>query len=92
MYFTLEVVNFFLLYLIYVDVDMYDASTDTVAEPRSPIVTDLGQVQYVFSDKTGTLTQNVMRFKRCSIDGMIFGAPVGKARPLSEEKDNSNKS
>ena len=58
-----------MLYLVYVDIDMYDDTTDTCAEPRSTIVTDLGQIQYIFTDKTGTLTQNVMRFKRCSIDG-----------------------
>ncbi|OEU23504.1 putative phospholipid-translocating P-type ATPase, partial [Fragilariopsis cylindrus CCMP1102] len=72
MYFTLEIVNFFLMYLIYVDDDMYDETTNTIAEPRSTIVTDLGQIQYIFTDKTGTLTQNVMRFKRCSI-GTGFG-------------------
>ena len=83
MYFTLEVVNFFLMYLIYVDDMMYDATTDTIAEPRSTICTDLGQIQYIFSDKTGTLTQNVMRFKRCSIDGAIFGPPVEKTRPTA---------
>jgi magnesium-transporting ATPase (P-type) len=74
-------VNFFCLWLVYVDPDMYDPKTDTRAVARSTNVTDLGQVQYIFSDKTGTLTQNVMRFKRCSVDGMIFGAPVEKVRP-----------
>ena len=34
---------------------------------------DLGQAEYVFSDKTGTLTQNVMKFKRCSVGGKIYG-------------------
>ena len=72
MYFTLEIVNFFLMYLIYVDDDMYDETTNTIAEPRSTIVTDLGQIQYIFTDKTGTLTQNVMRFKRCSIGTSIL--------------------
>ena len=63
------------------DPDMYDPTTDTRAEARSTIYTDLGQIQYIFSDKTGTLTQNVMRFKRCSVDGMVFGRPVIKANP-----------
>eukprot|EP00536_Pseudo-nitzschia_multiseries_P002375 jgi/Psemu1/251596/estExt_Genewise1Plus.C_310085 len=81
MYFTLEVCNFFLMWLISVDPDIYDPTTDTRAEPRSVTYTDLGQIQYVFSDKTGTLTQNVMRFKRCSVDGMVFGKPVAKSSP-----------
>jgi len=67
--------------LVYADIEIYDTKTDTRAVARSTNVTDLGQVEYIFSDKTGTLTQNVMRFKRCSVDGMIFGAPVEKTRP-----------
>jgi len=80
MYITLEAVNFFCLWLVYVDPEIYDNKSDTRAVSRSTNVTDLGQVQHIFSDKTGTLTQNVMRFKRCSVDGMIFGPPVAKAR------------
>ena len=29
-------------------------------------------MEYLFSDKTGTLTENVMVFKKCSIDGNLF--------------------
>ena len=30
------------------------------------------QVEYLFSDKTGTLTENIMAFKKSSIDGHLF--------------------
>jgi magnesium-transporting ATPase (P-type) len=65
--------------LINVDINMYDTYTDTRTVARSTTVTDLGQVQYIFSDKTGTLTQNVMKFKRCSVDSLVFGAPIVKS-------------
>lgn len=90
LYITLEACNFYLMWLMYVDVEIYDGTTDTRAEPRSAIHTDLGQIQYIFSDKTGTLTQNVMRFKRCSIDGMVFGKPVAKASPKSSDDVNDD--
>jgi magnesium-transporting ATPase (P-type) len=80
LYVTIEFVTLMIRFLINNDIDMYHEGTDTRALARSTNVTDLGQVQYVFSDKTGTLTQNVMGFKRCSVDGMIFGAPIEKAR------------
>ena len=32
----------------------------------------LTQVRYIFSDKTGTLTRNVMEFKKCSIGGISY--------------------
>lgn len=34
---------------------------------------ELGQINYVFSDKTGTLTQNVMEFRKMSVNGVSFG-------------------
>ena len=63
-----------LLYPCLQDLDLYDPVTDTPALARnSNLNEELGQVQYVFSDKTGTLTENLMEFKKCSIAGQIYG-------------------
>lgn len=54
---------------------MYDKENDFYAIARtSNLNEELGQIQYVFSDKTGTLTCNKMEFKRCSIAGIEYGA------------------
>ena len=33
---------------------------------------ELGQISYIFTDKTGTLTENIMEFKKCSIGGVLY--------------------
>lgn len=56
------------------DLEMYYAVKDVPAKARSTSLNDqLGQIEYVFSDKTGTLTQNIMSFKKCCINGTIYG-------------------
>jgi len=89
LYVTVEMITLFMMYLINRDCEMYHEETDTRAVARSTIVTDLGQVQYIFSDKTGTLTCNVMRFKRCSVDGLAFGAPIEKGNANQEEQSET---
>eukprot|EP00986_Skeletonema_menzelii_P004760 scaffold1665_cov149-Skeletonema_menzelii.AAC.10 len=81
LYVSVEIITIFMMLYVGWDLNMYHAETDTPASARSTIVTDLGLVEYIFSDKTGTLTCNVMEFKRCSVDGNVFGMPVAKAAP-----------
>ncbi|CAE7511632.1 Atp8b5, partial [Symbiodinium sp. CCMP2456] len=48
----------------------------------SQVIDSLGQVTHVFSDKTGTLTQNVMEYRACSVGGRIYGL---EGNPSDEE-------
>ncbi|KAJ2502705.1 aminophospholipid translocase [Coemansia sp. RSA 1972] len=74
---TMEVVKFQQAQLINADMDMYDETSDTAALARtSSLVEELGQVEYIFSDKTGTLTCNIMEFRQCSIDGAMYSDVV----------------
>jgi phospholipid-transporting ATPase len=77
LYVTVEIVNIFQSLYVNVDLDMFDPESNTPARARtSNLNTDLGQIEYVFSDKTGTLTRNVMEFKQFSVAGKTFGTFV----------------
>jgi P-type E1-E2 ATPase len=53
---------------------MYSYEDNNLASCRnSDLIEEMGQVEFVFSDKTGTLTQNKMEFKKISVNGVIYG-------------------
>ena len=75
LYVALELVRLFLASFIKSDLRMYDVAMDRAANCRaSDLIEELGQVQFVFSDKTGTLTCNEMVLRKCCINGEIFGS------------------
>ncbi|EGD72760.1 ATP8B1 protein [Salpingoeca rosetta] len=84
LYVSVELIRLAQSQLIGLDVKMYFEETDTPAVARTTTLNEeLGQIDYVFSDKTGTLTQNVMRFLQCSIAGNIYGKPAVVGQPYT---------
>ncbi|WRT67856.1 uncharacterized protein IL334_004830 [Kwoniella shivajii] len=91
LYITVEIVKTIQAYFIFQDVEMYYEPYDTPCIPKTwNISDDLGQIEYVFSDKTGTLTQNIMEFKKCSIQGVVFGEGMTEAMMGAAKRDGQD--
>ncbi|KAF0715850.1 Aste57867_3139 [Aphanomyces stellatus] len=83
LYVSLTTVKFLQAMFMAWDLHMYHAESDTPAIVRTMALNEeLGQISYIFSDKTGTLTCNVMDFRKCSIHGVSYGSgltEIGRA-------------
>ncbi|KUF97310.1 hypothetical protein AM588_10011670 [Phytophthora nicotianae] len=78
---SLEFVKYWQAYFIEQDLEMYDKPSDTPAMVRSSALNeDLGRVHHIFTDKTGTLTMNLMLFRYCMVGGKHYGG-------LMQDKD-----
>ncbi|XP_049577216.1 phospholipid-transporting ATPase IF [Syngnathus scovelli] len=89
LYVTVEMQKFLGSFFIGWDLDLYHEESDQKAQVNtSDLNEELGQVEYVFTDKTGTLTENEMQFRECSINGIKYREVNGKLVPEGRTDDS----
>lgn len=82
LYVSVEMTKLLQVYHIHNDLSFFDSETKKRIECRALNITEeLGQVEYIFSDKTGTLTENKMVFRRCIANGVDYS----HASPSNEQ-------
>ncbi|KAG8445141.1 hypothetical protein GDO86_010055 [Hymenochirus boettgeri] len=82
LYVTVEMQKFLGSFFIGWDLDLYHEESNQRAQVNtSDLNEELGQVEYVFTDKTGTLTENEMQFRECSVNGIKYKEINGKLVP-----------
>ncbi|CAJ1343323.1 unnamed protein product [Effrenium voratum] len=75
LYVSFELLKLVLGRFIDMDAQMVDPISGQGATTRTAdLVEEMGQIDFVFSDKTGTLTANEMRFARCALGRQSFGS------------------
>ncbi|KAK2745542.1 hypothetical protein FQN57_003667 [Myotisia sp. PD_48] len=91
LYISLEIVRTLQAFFIYSDTFMYYERLEYPCTPKSwNISDDLGQIEYIFSDKTGTLTQNLMEFRKCTINGVSYGEAYTEAQAGMQRREGIN--
>ncbi|OQS01643.1 phospholipid-transporting ATPase [Achlya hypogyna] len=84
LYISLEVVKWYQAKKMENDPEMIDPQTGRAVLARtSNLNEDVGQIKYLFSDKTGTITKNEMVLKVISIDNVIYDSIPGPLRKRS---------
>ncbi|XP_053318224.1 phospholipid-transporting ATPase VB [Spea bombifrons] len=91
LYVSIELVKLGQIFFLHHDIDLYDEEIDRSVQCRALNITeDLGQIQYIFSDKTGTLTENKMVFRRCTIIGNEFSHQENAKRLETYKEEDSD--
>ncbi|KAL9679933.1 hypothetical protein QQ045_017804 [Rhodiola kirilowii] len=90
LYVSIEIVKVLQSIFINQDAKMYYEETDKPANTRtSNLNEELGQVDTILSDKTGTLTCNSMEFLKCSVAGTAYGRGVTEVERAMAKRNGS---
>ncbi|MCD7472612.1 putative phospholipid-transporting ATPase 9 [Datura stramonium] len=90
LYVSIEIVKVLQSIFINRDINMYYEETDKPAHARTSNLTEeLGQVDTILSDKTGTLTCNSMEFVKCSVAGTAYGRGITEVEKAMAKRNGS---